>query len=103
MQFFIGREVKLKTTLGDDFEGEIFAIDVEHTSSVMLRDKHGRFHWIKTAIVRDIRPFHRSSDVSSSDAPVVSDHLPPLDWNAILLREQLADQRERASSTTRPI
>ena len=89
MQFFIGREVKIKTTLGDEFEGEIFAIDLEKTASIMLRQNNFIFHWIKNSIVRDIkaidRPGHRAGSFDQ--------YLPPIDWNAVALREQAVATR----------
>jgi hypothetical protein len=102
MNFFLGREVKVKTTLGDEFEGEIFAIDVEHTASLMLRQHNDKFHWIKTGIVREIRPTsnHRSSTPDSAhDGASHHDStlLPPVDWNAIAARERLMDERITAA------
>ncbi len=92
MQFFIGRSVKIRTGEGDEFEGEIFAIDVGHTDSLMLRDKAGNFHWLKTAIVRDIRATDRHHVVTNASDLA---GLPPLDWSAIAEREKRADQAER--------
>ena len=98
MNFFIGREVKIKTSLGEEFEGEIFAIDVEHTSSVMLRQpKAEKYIWMKTSVVREIRPaaLHATSQSVNSN----SMHLPPLDWELIARRERATDEEERTASS----
>ena len=100
MNFFLGREVKVKTTLGDEFEGEIFAIDVEHTAALMLRQDKDTFHWIKTGVVREIRPINstqRASTPDSNQDRETSSQLPPIDWSAIATRERLMDDRMAAS------
>ena len=92
MQFFIGKAVRVKTSLGDEFEGEIFAIDVEQSASVMLRDpKTDKYTWIKTAFVREIISIDRPT--STPQEPL---YLPPVDWDAIARREQEAQQHSRS-------
>jgi hypothetical protein len=91
MQFFIGKNVRIKTTLGKEIEGEIFAIDVEHSAAVMIRNPNtDKYHWLKTALVREIEPILTS--IGKKGDPL---YLPPLNWDDITQRERDAEEAER--------
>lgn len=60
-QNFLGAPIKVITTFGEEFEGELFCYDVSGSNSLVLQtvsdDGQVSFKWVRSSVIRDVRAF----------------------------------------------
>jgi len=95
LDWMVGRSVRLKTVLGEEFEGLIFACDVSSGCVVLETCAQGcspsdgfrDFRILKTSVIADVELV---SSQSTSVIPSVSSSLPPLNLRRIANRQHKA-------------
>ena len=59
MSNYIGKEIWVKTTNGDEYSGELFCYEITDSNSIIIREKtdEGKVNyvWLKTSVVREVR------------------------------------------------
>jgi len=83
---YIGREIWVKTTNGDEYSGELFCYDITDSNSIVLREKTSEgkvnYVWLKTSVVREVkalRPDAEQPHTPDNDLNV----LPPIELSHI--------------------
>ena len=78
---FIGKDIWVRTTNGDEYTGELFCYDMTDSNSFIIRqrsaDGKANYAWIKTSIVRELKALHPDADQQTADQDIAS--LPPID------------------------
>jgi hypothetical protein len=66
---YIGKDIWIKTTNGDEYSGELFCYDITDSNSFVLRQKLSdskvSYFWLKTALVREVKAIRPDVDTDS--------------------------------------
>ena len=89
---FIGKEIWIRTTNGNEYTGELFCYDITDSNSFILRqrssDGKANYAWIKTSIVRELKALH--PDEQTPDQDLTS--LPQIDLHQIEEAERKGEE-----------
>ena len=68
---YLGREIWVKTTNGDEYRGELFCYDITDSNSIILREKtnegKANYVWLKTAVVREVKAIRPDAEPHTPD------------------------------------
>lgn len=80
VESFLGAQIRVVTTFGEEIEGELFCVDVAGSNSVVIRQQcengNVNYKWTKTNIIREVT-------ASSGPPAAVDESLPFVDINHI--------------------
>jgi ElaB/YqjD/DUF883 family membrane-anchored ribosome-binding protein len=92
----LGVEVKIKTTLGEEFEGEIFSYDTTSNCVILIQSSHHsllkrNYRVLKTSFIKEIQYLGKNENSSVSDLSA----LPSVNVQKIRAKEEAALRKIR--------
>mmetsp|Transcript_108447 Transcript_108447/g.337991 ORF Transcript_108447/g.337991 Transcript_108447/m.337991 type:complete len:106 (-) Transcript_108447:156-473(-) len=93
VESFLGSQIRVVTTFGEEIEGELFCVDISGSNSVVicqrLENGNVNYKWTKTNIIREV------SALSGPPAGAAEEWLPQVDLRQVEARAKRLEDEAR--------